>query len=66
MNCITKPQVRFMMDTYERYRKLNPIIAKGVIIVVTKIPWYKSWFGLKPTRLKVGDGVTTFCKLSFI
>ena len=61
-----KPQVRFTRDTYKRFCELNPIIPDGVIIVVTKLPWYKSWFGLKPTRLKIGDGVTTFNKLRFL
>lgn len=38
----------------------------GTIIFVTNIPWYKSWFGLRPTRILLGDSVTTFKKLKFI
>lgn len=38
----------------------------GTIIFVTNIPWYRSWFGLRPTRILLGDGVTTFKKLKFI
>ena len=38
----------------------------GELILVTALPWYKSWFGLKPARLKVGDGKTKFKKLKFL
>lgn len=53
-------------NTYKVFVSNNEIFLDGEIIVVTKCPWYKSWFGLKPTRLKVGDGKTTFRKLKFI
>ena len=38
----------------------------GTIIFVTNIPWYKSLFGVRPTRILLGDSVTTFKKLKFI
>ena len=44
----------------------NYVIPDGTIIFVTNIPWYKSWFGFRPTRILLGDGVTTFKKLKFI
>lgn len=52
--------------TYKQLNEENPVIYQNSIIVVTKCPWYKSWFGLKPTRLKIGDGVTPFNKLKWI
>ena len=53
-------------NTYKVFASNNEIFLDGEIIVVTECPWYRSWFGLKPTRLKVGDGKTTFRKLKFI
>ncbi len=44
----------------------NEVFLDGELVVVTNLPWYKSWFGLKPTRIKVGDGKTPFSKLHFI
>lgn len=58
--------VKFYRDTYKKCKELNLIIPDGAILVVTHLPWYKSWFGLKPTRIKIGDGKTTFKKLRFI
>lgn len=53
-------------STYKKLRELNPVLKPLVILVVTEVPWYKSWFGLKPTRIKIGDGVTPFNKLKWI
>jgi hypothetical protein len=58
--------VKFLKGTYKQFIKANPVIADGTIIFVTNLPWYKSWFGLKPTRMKLGNGKTTFKKLRFI
>ena len=58
--------VRFCRETYKKCKELNKIIPDGVILFVTELPWYKSWFGLKPVRMKLGDGKTTFKKLRFI
>lgn len=58
--------VKFLKGTYKQFIEANTIIADGAIIFVTNLPWYKSWFGLKPTRMKLGDGKTTFKKLRFI
>jgi hypothetical protein len=58
--------VKFLKGTYKQFIKANLVIADGTIIFVTNLPWYKSWFGLKPTRMKLGDGKTTFKKLRFI
>ena len=58
--------VRFYRNTYKKCKELNPIIPDGAILIVTNLPWYKSWFGLKPTRMKIGDGKTCFNKLKFI
>ncbi len=58
--------VRFCRDTYKKCKEKNYIIPDGMFLVVTELPWYKSWFGLKPTRMKIGDGKTTFNKLKFI
>jgi hypothetical protein len=59
-------QVRFIRDTYKVLKEKNPVFSEGVIIFVIKLPWYKSWFGLRPTGLKLSDGVTPFNKLKFI
>ena len=59
-------QVRFCKDTYENCIKKNPVFPDGVIIFITDLPWHKSWFGLKPTRVKLGDGKTSFNKLKFL
>ena len=59
--------VTFTMDSYKNCCKYNDIVLKkGIFIVVTDLPWYKSWFGLKKTRMKITDGVRTFKKLNFI
>lgn len=59
-------QVRFIRDDYKKFYNANLIIPDGVFVVVTKLPWYKSWFGLRPTRLLIGDGKTKFRKLRFL
>ena len=51
---------------YSQLHTANLILPDGTFILVTECPGYKSWFGLKPTRLKVGDGKTEFNKLKFI
>jgi hypothetical protein len=58
--------VKFLKGTYKQFIKFNPVIADGTIIFVTSLPWYKSRFGLKPTRMKLGDGKTPFKKLKFL
>jgi hypothetical protein len=42
--------------TYKELKSSNPSLADGELVVVRELPWYKSWFGLKPTRLKCGTG----------
>ena len=58
--------IKFLRDDYKRWQKDNPIIPEGSIVLVLNCPWYISFFGLKPTRLKAGDGKTPFRKLKFI
>jgi hypothetical protein len=58
--------VKFLRGTYKQFIEKNIIIPDGVIIFVTNLPWYKSWFGLRPTRIKLSDGITPFKKLRFI
>ena len=58
--------VKFMRATYKEWKTKNPIVPDGMIIYITNIPWYRSWFRLRPVRLAVGDGKTTFNKLKFI
>ena len=52
--------------TYKEWLETSLIPLDGELILVTELPQHKSWFGLKPTRLKVGDGKTEFKKLKFI
>ena len=59
-------RVRLKRGTYKEWLETPVIPLEGELIVVTELPWYKSWFGLKPTRLKVGDGKTEFKKLKFL
>lgn len=65
-NITINPVVKFCRATYKEYKENNPILRDGTIIFVTKLPWYKSWFGLRPTRMKLGDGATPFNKLKFL
>ena len=58
--------VKFFRGTYKQLATANLVHPDGTFIVATNCPWYKSWFGLKPTRLKLGDGKTPFRKLKFI
>ena len=51
--------------TYKEWLSKNPAIPEGELIIVTELPWYKSWFGLKPTKLKCGTG-KTFKETRFI
>lgn len=53
-------------DTYKNWSNINPTPRDGELILVTELPWYQSWFGLKPSRLKVGDGRTSFKKLRYV
>ena len=59
--------IKFIMDSYKNCCKYNDTILRaGTFIVVTDLPWYKSWFGLKKTRVKITDGIRTFKQLNFI
>lgn len=58
--------IKFCRVTYKEGREKNYVIPDGTIIFVTHIPWYRSWFGLRPTRMLLGDGITPFKKLKFI
>ena len=51
--------------TYAKWMYSNPVIRENELILVKDIPWYKSWFGLKPIRLKCGIG-KTFKETKFI
>ena len=50
---------------YKEWILKNPIVSEGEIIAVTDLPWYLSWFGLKPIKLKYGIG-KTFKETRFI
>lgn len=58
--------IKHRSDTYKNWKISNPVGYENEIIIVTELPWYLSCFGLKPTRLKVGDGKTPFNKLKFV
>ena len=62
---IHNTKVILRCDTYKEWMFVNPIIEKNEIIIVKDIPWYKSWFGLKPIRLTCGIG-KTFKETRFI
>ena len=57
--------IKFRRGKYAQWVQLNPIIENGEVIAVTDLPWDKSWFGLKPVRLKYGVG-KPFNKTRFI
>ena len=59
-------RVQFIRDDYKKFYNANPVIPDGAFVVETNLPWYKSWFGLRPTRLLIGDGKTKFRKLRFL
>ena len=58
--------IRLRRDTYQQWKTNNPVLDDGELVAVTKLPWYKSWLGIKPTRLKLGDGITEFNKLKWL
>lgn len=62
---INNTKIIFRNGTYAEWLYRNPVIAENEIIIVKDIPWYKSWFGLKPIRLKCGIG-KTFKETKFI
>ena len=68
LRAISKLPIRICLKrgTYKEWLETSVIPLDGELIVVTELPWYKSWFGLKPTRLKVGDGKTEVNKLKFL
>lgn len=59
-------RIRLRRGTYKEWLETSIIPLDSELILVTDLPWYKSWFGLKPNRLKVGDGKTEFRKLKFL
>lgn len=61
-----KTIVKFAKITYTRWKSCDKIILDGSIVFITNIPWYRSWFGLKPTRIIMGDGNTPCNKLRWI
>lgn len=58
MNVTHSVKTRLILrhDTYKNFKKHNPVLFEGELVVVTDIPWHKSWFGLCRTRLKYGVG----------
>lgn len=58
--------VKFCRGTYKKLYEENPIFHDGMFILVMALPWYRSWFGLKPNRLALGDGKTEFKKLKYL
>jgi hypothetical protein len=63
-----RTQIKFTRITWkERNTKYKDIIIPdGTLLFIINIPWYKSWFGLKPIKLVLGDGITPVKKLRFI
>ena len=58
--------IQFIRDDYKKCYNANLVIPDGAFVVVKNLPWHKSWFGLKPTRMVLGDGKTKFRKLRFL
>lgn len=58
--------VKHFHGTYKEVRITKIIVPEFSIVVITECPWYKSFFGLKKTRLAISDGVTPIYKLRFI
>ena len=65
MSIINNAIIKFRRSTYKNWIEANPVISEGEPIMVTELPWYKSWFGLKPVRIKCGIG-KTFKETKFI
>ena len=59
-------RIQMRRGLYKHLMVVDEVFLEGEIIVVTGLPWNKSYFGRKPTRIKVGDGKTSFSKLPFI
>ena len=58
--------IKFCRVPYKEGCEKNYVIPDGTIIFVTNIPCYRIQFGLRPTRILLGDGVSTFKKLKLI
>jgi hypothetical protein len=56
--------IHFYKNRRSKYKDI--IIPDGTLLFIINIPWYKSWFGLKPIKLVLGDGITPVKKLRFI
>ena len=65
MQVLNNAVVKLRRGTYREWMTKNPIVHEGELIVVTELPWYLSWFGLKPTALKYGFGLP-FTETNFI
>jgi len=63
---LSRHRIQMRRGLYKDLMTLDQVFLDGEIIVVTGLPWNKSCFGRKPTRLKVGDGKTPFSKLPFV
>lgn len=61
-----KTIVKFAKVSYRIWKSCDNTLVDGSIVFVTNIPWYRSWFGLKPTRIILGDGKTPCNKLRWI
>ena len=61
-----KTAVKLARITYTQWKSCEKILIDGSMVFVTNIPWYRSWFGFKPTRIILGDGITPCNKLRWI
>ena len=58
--------VKFAKITYTQWKNCDKVRPDGTIVFIVNIPWYRSWFGLKPTRIVLSDGNTPCNKLRWI
>lgn len=63
---LSRQRIQMCRGLYQNLMAFDEVFLDGEIIIVTGLPWNKSCFGRKPTRIKVGDGKTPFSKLPFI
>lgn len=63
--CLTA-KLRFTLIRWTDKKRSTVIPPLGTFICVIELPWYKSWFGRKPVRLILADGIHTVKQLKFV
>lgn len=63
--CLTA-KLRFTLIRWTNKKRSTVIPPLGTFIYVIELPWYKCWFGRKPVRHILADGIHTVKQLKFV